>query len=397
MSGPKYVSYTIDNEARQRARERAQHRGEALALADREARLRQAAEAARLRYGRAIEVPSKLAGLDLGAPASALRESLADRRRVLEAASQRLETQIEAARRASLLETLAGDEKSVRLATPPPTDGPRRRGASAPAEPPARSAESVRADVERIVARLAAEVTATVASGIEHAAQQLLAQPGADHVDNALDDLRARVQLANQHAEQAAARRAEVDAWRERLAGLDHPLAQRALGRLSEFEDGEGPLPPATQGLLEEAAETGERSLDDAYVGASVADALRGMGYAVSEGFETLLADRGFADISNPRWRGYGVRVRASGGGQGLQFNVVRGPAGDTQKRRDAEVEQEWCDDVPALLEELSRVGVTARITRRTPAGVLPVQVVEDLPSRVDEVAFDRRELTADS
>jgi hypothetical protein len=68
----------------------------------------------------------------------------------------------------------------------------------------------------------------------------------------------------------------------------------------------------------------------------------------------------------------------------------VRGE-GDADPRRDAEVEREWCDDLPEVVHRLARAGVDVERVAAVPAGAQPVQVDPSLPAMPSRTRTTRR------
>lgn len=118
---------------------------------------------------------------------------------------------------------------------------------------------------------------------------------------------------------------------------------------------------------------------------------LKDLGYQVDSVAETLFVDGGIVHFSRPGWQDYQVRLRVDAKGS-ANFNVVRAVDKGNNERSvlDHLAEDRWCAEFPALLRALEMRGLRLTVTRRLAAGELPVQLVarEQLPDfSSDEIA----------
>jgi F0F1-type ATP synthase membrane subunit b/b' len=185
-------------------------------------------------------------------------------------------------------------------------------------------------------------------------------------------------------------------------------MAQRLLARIAHL----GPPPEHIAPLAKELERTppGERAAllamelrqrIQAYAEAAqqrlvaeatatiVRQSLKDLGYQVEDVADTLFVEGGTMHFRRAGWGDYMVRLRVDPLQRTANFNVVR--AVDTLDNEatvlDHIAEDRWCAEFPALLKALEARGVRLDVTRRLPAGELPVQMVErdKLPRFSDE------------
>lgn len=374
MSGPKSGSYVLADRARiaeqerQRARNHARSRCDELA-----ATLRQARSELERTAGLSAQLPS--------VPAWPGEDADTDTYRALDAeAARRLEdsrtamAQARAARRSQQVRESLGATRAdtqVRTAAEALTDQP--------AQPPTtrsqpEAARSVADTTLRLLDRLRDDAPAMSRAAVDDAVERLAQETTRSGQDRWVTELRHAVDLANR----AAARR-ERDAERARLLLAD-------LQRLAP--------PPATlvtgleQVLLEDAelddelieqvratVAAADAAEEAAVVAASVAEVLAELGYDVGEEFGTVLARDGLAHVrvDEPDWRDHGVRVRLDAQGRKLGFHLVRVAGRDEAAGRDAQLEADWCEDVPDVVAQVAGHGLQIDLTARTAPGELPV------------------------
>lgn len=210
--------------------------------------------------------------------------------------------------------------------------------------PAAASVTDRRATAERILGRLAGEAATEVPADLEALMRELIEAPTQARADLVALELRARVQRLNDERE--TRRKAEKENRKREIA-----------------------------------AEI-------------VADALADLGYDVETIQHTLFVEGGVAHFQRAEWGDYFVRLRVDPATRAINLNMIRtaesaAPAEGSQRRRDEEMENAWCGELPRLLEELKARGIDARRLRALDPGALPVQIVK--PQAVSEQLRARR------
>lgn len=117
---------------------------------------------------------------------------------------------------------------------------------------------------------------------------------------------------------------------------------------------------------------------------AAILEGLTGLGYEVTEGMSTTLADNGKLVLRSATRPDYGVEV--SPAGERIQMRPVAftssGCVGP-DKARDRDAETIWCGDVSALQEKLDEIGGELMIEKSTPIGATPLKRIEIAASQV--------------
>jgi len=398
VSGPKSVSYrVVETPAQREARERRRLDETHRQLERRQERLLSAATEARAAYGDAIDLP-------IVAPALA-QPRIEDYRRGLERLDEELTTaghalgaQVIAARKDALIARLGGDSDdrassasaALRRQRESRGFGTQEHGDS-PGDKH-RIAEAV----GRVVGRLHGQADPREVERIERAAAAIAEQSRTSLADRALTALRADVGQANQAVARERSRRREFDDLRRSLAEAPGPPADGVLGQLDSLESSGIEVTPSLKARVDDAREAAIRAAEREHVSATLKSALTELGYEVGQDFEARLAERGFADVGQPRWRGYALRVRENPAESDLGFHVVRGRGGgQAQAVRDREVEQDWCSDMPQVIASLKEHGIDSAITRQLAPGARPVLVTDDLPAREQQGIVARRSRAA--
>jgi hypothetical protein len=110
---------------------------------------------------------------------------------------------------------------------------------------------------------------------------------------------------------------------------------------------------------------------------AAVLQGLSSLGYTVTEGMATALAEGGRLVVKKPDMAGYGVEVADGAEAERLQVRAVAlSKVRDTTKDHDAETA--WCSDFSHLREALAAVGTDVVVEKALPVGKVPLRVVEE-------------------
>jgi hypothetical protein len=217
------------------------------------------------------------------------------------------------------------------------------------------------------------------------------------------DELRREIQLYRQARAQAAADSARAAEWLETLTALEafvDAYDEDLRRALQTVISGLSPLDAPTRkrvGARIAALEADARKHEIKAAAVVLEQSLRDLGYQVEEMGETLFAEGGMVHFQRPGWGGHYVRLRVNAKDRSLNFNVVRARAeaadnyaASEQKRQDFMAEERWCAEFPRLMATLAARGMEVNVTRRLPAGELPVQEVA--AERLPDLAREERE-----
>lgn len=195
-----------------------------------------------------------------------------------------------------------------------------------------------------------------------------------------LEQLRERIVTVNRR-EQDGRRR--VERARElllRLMGVAGDDVAELRRRLDDVVHEGAELPDHMADRVDEAVERHRRIADRSYAIDMLRESLAEMGYTVGSTFATDLLRDGASLVDRAGWTAHAVEIRMTPT-DNMVLSVVReGDAttvsNDVDRRRDAEIEVEFCSTVGPVLAELGERGVRTGPVRGHDAGANPVRVV---------------------
>jgi hypothetical protein len=250
--------------------------------------------------------------------------------------------------------------------------------AAAAAQAAARAAEQLNqreAEIERVLARLPADMEPAAVDQVRQQAADAAVAAGDDHVyAGAVRRLRMAVQSAQDADRSRRDTVARIERLRVELDGLDTPAVTAAQARLDGV-DPRSPLPHDLPAEIRRVAEEARAERDRGYVVDALADTLDELGYDTGPEFVTGLAEDG--SVVQLPWSGeHALRVRERQGR--FFFNVVRydglGATADTVADRNAE--QRFCDSYGELVDMARRRGFALDMEPPMAAGTRPLQHV---------------------
>lgn len=370
MSGPKGGSYRVIDAAELARRERQRARSLAHVARDDLLQVQADAEEEIRRAGLEVTLPVQPGwpGDDaetrtyLQYAADAARAVKAVRRGISEARRVRRTQQVRDALGSTGSETAARGAETV-LPDAVSSDGDAHRFEDA---------------VRRIVGRLRDDVLPQDREQVDRSLDLFAAATSTDERRRWEVELRHAVDEANRGA---AALDEEVDRARQLLADLRASTAEPPPdldAALSAVVARRARLSEVLVAAVREVVTAAMAVADTSFVSAAVADSLLELGYELGPAFDSALVEDGVAHVRrrDPRWSDHGVRVRLDGDGGGLLFHVVRASDAEASATRDVELEEEWCADLPGLLDGLSTHGVDLQIRTRAAPGELAVAPV---------------------
>ena len=254
---------------------------------------------------------------------------------------------------------------------------PRQTGRPAP-----RPGEAMREGIVRLARRMVPGVSSAEREAISRAAERVLSARSRIDASNRLDDLRARIDQANQAADGRRAQATEAARLLQPLTRADasvQPLREELLGVVA----GEAPLTGALRERARQAAAGLQRAADRQYVRDSVTESLAELGYAVDEGFQTVVVKDGLLQVTRGEWDAHGVRLMLDDEKQELRAAVVRtqDSTGWDANRVDAEREAQWCAVQEKLKVMLEARNITYEVRSLTPPGSRRVPVIRGNPA----------------
>ena len=236
--------------------------------------------------------------------------------------------------------------------------------------------------IDRVIGRLMPEVPESARTAILAVAAKR--PEDAFKADAHLTEVRRRVQEANQAAKRWPEEEEALHLLLLQVRAFEGEAAEGWASALEACLSSRTPL-EADRRAAVEAFVLAEASAEERHaVQSALEETLAELGYEVGGAFETLFVEGGSVFVQRPAWGEYFVRWRVDGESGEANTNVVRAPGpGDgsavDRARRDREIEEAWCGDVAGLREALAERGIHANLVRETPAGALPVPVVQHL------------------
>lgn len=164
------------------------------------------------------------------------------------------------------------------------------------------------------------------------------------------------------------------------LIGVAGEDAAELRRRLVAVVDARAPFPDGAEALVDEVVERQRSSEDRAYVADMLRESLVHLGYEVGSSFATDLLRGTPALVDRAGWSEHAVEIVLTATDK-MVMSVVRegdpGRAGtDADRRRDEEVEVEFCSTVGPVLDDLATRGIDTEPVRSHPAGANPVRIV---------------------
>lgn len=411
MSGPKGGTYRIISEEERRrqleAAELAHQRRRLAALRVQLAALTQRAHAERAVFGTAIcEVPAVPVEDAVSTSQDVRRE--ADRLEVaITTIRNRLETDVAAARDQLVAGTSTFSDLTVddwdldeHAASVRASRSEARAGSSGRRAP--ERTESIR----RCVASVSPDADGSDVAEVAALAERLLAavegpsQGGLmrlqELADRANRRVRARVLREARLGEIAGSLAPAIadPAVADLVAELDRLVVTRPRDD-AEVERAVDSLSRRAEAALRrwrEDEDRARRSEERERVATALRESFAALGYSVEEGFDTALAERGYAHARLDESGVHALVVRLGATSSTLSVNVVRDASANVAAADDAAAEHRFCGALPALLAATAVRGVEISLASRAAAGELPVARVDLTETRFDERASRGRE-----
>ncbi len=253
---------------------------------------------------------------------------------------------------------------------------PESTGVEPPSGDPAETAP-LAATIARVLARLLPDTTEDDRRAVIEAAEQAASAATQTEAESRLNEVRIRIQEANELARRRRDDRAAAARFVRELAA--HPAAADVLTALGEVADGARAFDEKLRAEAVRLVEELQREAEHHYVASTLRATFEDLGYEVSEGFETLTAQSGDAVLTRGDWAQHAVRVRVDDARQ-IRMALLRTdePAeSDEQRRLDLEREEQWCTSFDAARERLAQAGIHADVRWRVEPGEQRLPVAE--------------------
>jgi hypothetical protein len=250
------------------------------------------------------------------------------------------------------------------------------------------------------------EVAAALPTSMQGIVSEALST-GSDERARALcTELRVAVQTHNEDYEQ---RKQHVALARKLLETLETsvPLGEDRLKQtLDLIIAGVRPFSDTVAQQVEAAIASSDetRHLEEAKMAGEIVErTLQDLGYAVAPIESTLFVRGGVTYFKKASWGQYCMRVAVRPREQKINFNAVRIEAhtndqSSPDRFADLQIENDWCQELPKVMETLRARGLDTSLLRQVMAGSVPVPLVsstEVQPSMVPEARGTGRVGTA--
>lgn len=248
-------------------------------------------------------------------------------------------------------------------------------------------------EVERILNRLLPGVVAADHREVVAAARRVLESATKGEGRIRMDDLRHRVQTANDHARRRAEDTVEAASLLQPLSLLGAE-ADDLPDELNEVVAGRRPLDETLRTRAVEAATAMRDGADRRYVLQAVEESLAELGFAQQEGFQTAEPHNGMLRVTHSDWRAHGVQMLLDDQEHELRAVVVRTASNGAwdESRVDREREEQWCTALSRLGELLAARGVTYRIRELVEPGTRATPLVLSAPAEAERRAVQAME-----
>jgi len=163
--------------------------------------------------------------------------------------------------------------------------------------------------------------------------------------------------------------RAQTDALKEEQAKLVCRQIDKALEseNISVLEN----MLEATTGKVAEIITA--RSVEHGRE--ALIDALKSLGYSVSEGMETAVVENGRLVVKKPAEEVYGVEVQTIAVTGKFQLRLVSGlPNNERSTKDDVAEEEKWCDDLAKIRKSLVESGMELEVEKALDPGAVTVR-----------------------
>ena len=195
-----------------------------------------------------------------------------------------------------------------------------------------------------------------------------------------LDSLALQLSQALQRNQETAERHGILDELEAQL-GMYEEVPAGLLQAIANQREGqqEGPSLSDLRQAVERWCDQEARRLDGERIRAVVLGSLRELGYDVREGMQAGWVEGGSIVLQKAGSSDYAVELQDLNGrlrSQVVRFGDPDSPVSDQQRRRDTEIEEQWCTAHAQTLADLRQQGMESQVMAKREPGEVPLVVV---------------------
>jgi len=250
--------------------------------------------------------------------------------------------------------------------------------------------------VNRIMSRLPSGLPPDHVGRLTQVAQKFVLAPSEGVAHGVELELRRLVQGMQGAAARRVKELAAVADLRSALRGYQDDASMAVIDQLSSVVAGSRTLDAGLEARARTVAQEARARADREYASQVLSEEFSALGYEVGEQFSTAFLHGGTMVLSRPDAGGYGVEVACEAGRQSLNTRLVRlrdEDIGASERAlRDKEAEESFCGDYSRVLAAAAKRQVQARLTKRHPAGAMPVPLAPGIDKREDRRRRKQRE-----
>jgi hypothetical protein len=240
-----------------------------------------------------------------------------------------------------------------------------------------------RKTVDKIMERLSGEAKPEEKAAVEETCRRYMAAETRGFACPLEDQLKYQVQKANDITKVLQKEANEASDLLCLLRGLESPELEQIKTQLRLVQEKQVRLTDGLRTSVQKTYLRAKAEADKQYAGEVLNDVISKLGYDVEDEVSTLFINGGSVHFQKPDWKDYWVRIRVDERQNSFNMNVVRLVDRDeppTKERllADKTIEEKWCGEFEAILEEFKKAGLMSRILRREAPGTFPVQTVVD-------------------
>lgn len=195
-----------------------------------------------------------------------------------------------------------------------------------------------------------------------------------------LDSLALQLSQALQRNQETVERHAILDELEAQL-GVYEEVPTGLLQAIANQREGqqEGPSLSDLRQAVERWCDQEARRLDGERIRTVVLGSLRSLGYDVREGMQAGWVEGGSIVLQKAGSSDYAVELQDLNGrlrSQVVRFGDPDSPVSDQQRRRDTEIEEQWCTAHAKTLADLRQQGMESQVMAKREPGEVPLVVL---------------------
>lgn len=240
--------------------------------------------------------------------------------------------------------------------------------------------EPERERVEQLLVQLELLNNDPATEGMRARLDALDGEPDPRQMRLRLDSLALELSQALQRDQETEERHAILDELEAQL-GVYEEVPPGLLQAIAAQREGqqEGPSLTDLRQAVERWCEQEARRLDGERIRTVVLSSLRVLGYDVREGMQAGWVEGGSIVLQKAGSSDYAVELQDLNGrlrSQVVRFGDPDSPVSDQQRRRDSEVEEQWCTAHAQTLADLRQQGMESHVMAKREPGEVPLVVL---------------------